>query len=176
MTEAQLVEEIRQRVIGMVTEARSRFEQLAERAAEIRGWAEGPEPWRTTHKQTALGEVTQEARDVTTQAIREARAGVSGGWVVGREGIGTRVQAWHRDLSSQGLAARDSMLDYVAAAELVFEVDVEELVTGEAPVAARASERDTAAAAAAAELAAYEESHPAPEAIVPARSRWSGGE
>ncbi len=59
------------------------------------------------------------------------------------------------------------MLSYIASAERVFEVDLEELTTGEAPSTSAAAERSATSA----EVESYEEGHPAPEVVIPTRDR-----
>lgn len=166
MSERDRIEEKRQQVIGMVTEARARLERQKDKAREIRA-REDLDPAREAQ---TLEEVTTEARSRVTQLIRDARHGVLGGWVVGASGIGTPVRSWHEPgLSDQGLGARDEMLRYIDAAERAFNVELEELVTGEAPSASpAAAERDAALA----DAAAYEAAHPAPAGVPSPRDRW----
>ena len=165
MTEEMRVEETRQRVIAMVGEARARIEKAKRQAGEIRA----REDLGAERKQSALDEVVAEASARAEQAVRDARHGVKGGWVVGTGGVGTPVKSWDEGLSEEGLAARDAMLGYLDQAERVLGVDLEELETGEAPSASASAERDAAAA----EVSAYEAAHPAPAGVAPARDRWA---
>lgn len=164
MNEENLVAETRQRVIAMILEARLRIESANEIAQEVRAQEEELGP---TRSQAALDEITSEARKRVTELVRDARHGVRGGWGVGVGGIGTPTQPWDQGLSPRGLAARDAMLGYIGSAKSVFVVDLAALETGEAPSAEAAAERDAAAA----EVAAYEDAHPAPEGVSSARDR-----
>ena len=105
---------------------------LTPTSCEIRDQDLGP-----TRELQALAEVVNEARTRADQLIRDARAGVSEGWVTGAGGSGgIPIQPWDEGLSASGLEVREGMLRYIDSAELVFGVDLREMATGEAPPAA----------------------------------------
>lgn len=165
MSEENLVAETRQRVIAMMLEARTLIRAQADKVREIREQEDlGP-----TRRQQALEEVVTPASTRTTELVRDARLGVRGGWGVGAGGVGTPTRPWDQGLSPQGLEARDGMLQYIDAAERVFTVELEELGAppGEAPSAEAVADRDAAAA----EVASYEEMHPAPAGVAAAEDR-----
>lgn len=83
MTEqANMVEDKRQQVVGMVTEARNRLDKHAVRAQEIRARAD----LTAERKQMAVDEVVREARTRVRALIRDARHGASGGFSIGDAG------------------------------------------------------------------------------------------
>lgn len=165
MSEAEKVGEMEQRVIAMILEARLRIERASEMALEVREQGDlGP-----TRRQQALEEVVAPSRTRVTELLRDARDGIRGGWGVGVGGIGTPTRPWDQGLSPSGIAAQNDMLGYIDSAARVFAVDLQLLESGEASSAEAAAEREAAAV----EVAAYEESHAAPEGVVAAADRVS---
>lgn len=165
--ETLIIEDRQQQVIGRITEARARLSKQAERAEEVRT----REDLSDAHKQAALDEIIVEASTRVRHLIRDARGDISSGHVVGASGGGTPIRSWHEGLSADGLQAVSAMAAYIDAAELVFDVDLFQLETGEAPSTRAAADRDTAARE---EVAAFEDAHSAPPEGVPsARDRWS---